>query len=87
MSTVKYTNDCKAVSSAVLSEVLRYALAKKPAHPPLTVTTPTAFFQPQGSSLPRTERLKPSKEFLLTRRSLGSSSSVVHQCGLNLAIR
>jgi len=33
MSTVKYTNDCATIPSSVLSEVLRYVPARKPAHP------------------------------------------------------
>jgi len=79
MSTVKYTNDCTAIPSAVLSEVLRYVPTQKSAYPSPTATIRTVSFQPLGSSLPKTERSKPSKRFSLTQRSLGLLSSITHQ--------
>ena len=84
MSTVKYTNDCTTIPSAVLSEVLRYVSAGKPAYQPPTVTIPAVFFQPPGSSLPQTERSKTSKRFLLTQRSLGLLSSTARQYNSSL---
>lgn len=87
MSTVKYTNDCTTISSAVLSEVLKYAQVRNSFHPLLTVATPIESFQPPGSSLPQKERPKLPTKFLSTQKSLGLPSSIVHQYNLNLVIR
>jgi len=87
MSTVKYTDDCATISSAVLSEVLRYVPAIKPTHPPPIVATSTVFFQPLGSSLPQMGRQKPSMRFSLTQRLLGLLSSITHQYNSNLTAR
>ena len=85
MSAVKYTNDCTTISSAVLSEVLRYVRGHKVNKPLLTVATLLEFFQPLGSSLLQKERPKSSKGFSLTGRLLGLSNNIIYHH--NLAVR
>ena len=56
MSTVKYTNDCATIPSAVLSEVLRYASAETnppAAHPhhPYRILSTAGFISPPDGAV------------------------------------